>query len=183
MIGPPTEKEMLSESKIKKLTEYEDEDFDLNDRISVMNDIIISKIQKKVNDNTAMTSASYNNISGKFSTPFVKNKKIKLTNAEHLTGAVLSENLLDSLHKYANIVEIPLEEAVGLAAQETTFGKYEGFMRGQDNVLYHDIEKLGNYGAPEEILNDHSYHNDFLYDVPYEVYAAFLRKYPKESYD
>ena len=73
-----------------------------------MKDIINSEIRKKLNDNSANTSDRLLKLQTLFSVPFVKDKKIKLTNSEHLNGSVLSENLLDSLYKYSTLTGVPL---------------------------------------------------------------------------
>lgn len=59
---------------------------------------------------------------GNIAIPYIKERNVKLTNAGKLTGAEFSENLLDSIAKYAGKANIPLETAVGLAAQESGLG-------------------------------------------------------------
>lgn len=54
--------------------------------------------------------------------PFIRNKKITLSNAGLSTGAVISENLLDSIAKYAKEEKLPIKTALGLAAKESTLG-------------------------------------------------------------
>ena len=58
--------------------------------------------------------------------PFIPEKAITLTNASKDTGVTLSTNLLDSVAKYAKIADLPLSSALGLAGQESTFGKGYG---------------------------------------------------------
>lgn len=180
--GPITYGQWLSKSNRKKLSDYADEELDTVDRIFGMKDIINSEIRKKVNDNSANTTDRLLKLQTLFSIPFVQDKKIKLTNSEHLNGSVLSENLLDSLYKYSTLTGVPLQDALGLPAQETTFGKYEGFMGpGASDAIVYDIEKDGNYGSPDQLLNDHAYMSDSYYDPKAEAYRWFHRKYPKES--
>ena len=54
--------------------------------------------------------------------PFIPEKKITLSNAGLATGAVLSENMLDSIAKYADRAGLPVKTALGLATKETTLG-------------------------------------------------------------
>jgi hypothetical protein len=58
--------------------------------------------------------------------PYIPEKAIKLTNAGKDTGVTFSTNLLDSIAKYSNITDLPLKSALGLAGQESTFGKGYG---------------------------------------------------------
>lgn len=64
-------------------------------------------------------------IAKKYDIPFIPEKEITLTNAGSMTGSKISTNLLDSIYKYSKEANLPLQEAIGLPAQETTFGKYE----------------------------------------------------------
>lgn len=57
-----------------------------------------------------------------FDIPFIRDKKITLSNAGLATGAVLSTNMLDSIAKYADRAGLPLKTALGLATKETTLG-------------------------------------------------------------
>lgn len=54
--------------------------------------------------------------------PFINNKRIVLTNAGLSTGAVISENMLDTIAKYAKAAGIPIKTALGIAAKESTLG-------------------------------------------------------------
>lgn len=54
--------------------------------------------------------------------PFIKSKKRTLTNAGLATGAVISENMLDSIADHAQKVGLPIKTAIGLATKETTLG-------------------------------------------------------------
>lgn len=54
--------------------------------------------------------------------PFIKDKRITLSNAGLATGAVLSENMLDSIAKYANAANLPVKTALGLVTKESTLG-------------------------------------------------------------
>ena len=57
-----------------------------------------------------------------YSIPFIESKRRTLTNAGLATGAVISENLLDSIAKYANAAGLPVKTAIGLATKESTLG-------------------------------------------------------------
>lgn len=54
--------------------------------------------------------------------PFIESKKRVLTNAGLATGAVISENLLDTIAKYADASGLPVKTALGLAVKESTLG-------------------------------------------------------------
>lgn len=57
-----------------------------------------------------------------YSIPFIESKRRTLTNAGLATGAVISENLLDSIAKYADAAGLPVKTAIGLATKESTLG-------------------------------------------------------------
>lgn len=82
--------------------------------------------------------------------PFIKDKQITLTNAGKLTGAKLSTNMLDSLAKYGAITGLPIQSAIGLAGQESTFGTLSS------SVEPYDVN-------PQYLVNDHAYY----WDNPY----------------
>ena len=54
--------------------------------------------------------------------PFIDSKRRTLTNAGLATGAIISENLLDTIAKYANQAGLPIKTALGLAVKESTLG-------------------------------------------------------------
>ena len=54
--------------------------------------------------------------------PFIKSKKRTLTNAGLATGAVISENMLDTIAKHADKAGLPIKTALGLAVKESTLG-------------------------------------------------------------
>lgn len=81
--------------------------------------------------------------------PYIPEKTIKLTNAGKDTGVTFSTNLLDSIAKYANITDLPLKSALGLAGQESTFGKGYG-------VEKQDVR-------PSTLVSDWSY--DYFYNM------------------
>lgn len=58
----------------------------------------------------------------RYDIPFIKNKRITLSNAGLATGAVLSTNLLDTIAKYADQAKLPIKTAIGLATKESTLG-------------------------------------------------------------
>ena len=86
----------------------------------------------------------YDQRSEKEKIPFIKDKQIQLTNAGKLTGAKLSTNMLDSIAKYGAITGVPIQTAIGLAGQESTFGTNRSEMEP------HDIN-------PRYLVNDHDY--------------------------
>ena len=69
---------------------------------------------------------NYGNVSPtvSYSIPFIKSKKRTLTNAGLATGAVISENMLDSIAKYAKASGLPIKTALGLAIKESTLGNW-----------------------------------------------------------
>lgn len=69
---------------------------------------------------------NYGNVSPtvSYSIPFIKSKKRTLTNAGFATGAVISENMLDSIAKYAKVSGLPVKTALGLAVKESTLGNW-----------------------------------------------------------
>lgn len=83
--------------------------------------------------------------------PYIPKKRIRLTNAGKDTGAVLSTNMLDSIAKYANKVGLPIQSALGLVGQESTFGN--GYDRKAKDIL------------PSELISNWSY----LADNPYSA--------------
>lgn len=71
--------------------------------------------------------------------PFIKSKKRTLTNAGLATGAVISENMLDSIAYHAQKVGLPIKTAIGLATKETTLGN------GTVDGTFHTLFKKGSY--------------------------------------
>ena len=71
--------------------------------------------------------------------PFIKSKKRTLTNAGLATGAVISENMLDSIAEHAQKVGLPIKTAIGLATKETTLGNWT------DDGTFHTLFKKGSY--------------------------------------
>lgn len=57
-----------------------------------------------------------------FSIPFIESKRRTLTNAGLATGAIISENMLDTIAKYAKAASLPIKTAIGLAVKESTLG-------------------------------------------------------------
>ena len=84
--------------------------------------------------------------------PFIEDKQITLTDAGKLTGATLSTNMLDSLAKYGAITGLPVQSAIGLAGQESTFGTVSGYLTP------YDIN-------PSHLVNDHAYANNPYADL------------------
>ena len=182
-VGVLTEEEMLR-SKKKNLTDYRSEDFPPMIRFFGEEDHIKNVIRKRVNDPNAFSEKRFSDISDKYYTPFLKDKKIVLTDSENLTGATLSENLLDSIYKYSKIVGIPLQDAVGLAAQESTFGKYEGWMdpTSKMSVLAATGDVTQGFD-PIKNLHNHTFVDDFYYSPANEARNWFYRKSPNEHRD
>ena len=178
----PTEEEFLNIKK-KNLNDYELKNFDPWIRFFGERDHILDQIRKRTNED-AFTQKRRFAIAEKYTAPFIKDKEIVLTNSGNLTGAKLSENLLDSLYKYSDVVGIPVQDAIGLAAQETTFGKFHGLMDPKDK-----ISVLAATGNPEhgfdpiESLHNHSYEEDAYYDPANEVRRWLSRKYPNIKED
>lgn len=57
-----------------------------------------------------------------FNIPFIEDKRLTLTDAGLATGAIISENLLDSIAKNAVAANLPIKTALGLAVKESTLG-------------------------------------------------------------
>ena len=74
-----------------------------------------------------------------YSIPFIKSKKRTLTNAGLATGAVISENMLDTIAKHAETVGLPIKTALGLATKETTLGNWT------DDKTFHTLFKKGSF--------------------------------------
>lgn len=76
----------------------------------------------------------------KFNVPYLKDKEITLSKAGSMTGTTLTTNLLDSIQKYADKVKLPIQEAIGLAAQESTLGqRVLPRIGGQKEYIPYDI--------------------------------------------
>ena len=78
--------------------------------------------------------------------PYLSEKSITLTNAGKDTGVTLSTNVLDSIAKYAKNAELSLFSALGLAGQESTFGK--GYNVEAKEILPSILVSNWNYGNP-----------------------------------
>lgn len=81
--------------------------------------------------------------------PFIKSKKRTLTNAGLATGAVISENMLDSIADHAQKVGLPIKTAIGLATKESTLGNWT------DDRTFHTLFKEGsaNYRMYKNMYN------------------------------
>jgi len=100
----------------------------------------------------------------RYAIPYLQDKEIKV-------GGVgrVPTNALDSLAKYAGIVDVPLEEALGLAAQETGFGaipyiNYDTQFNGETV----NSRELGNssYFRNFGIIPAENFVRDFRYNKP-----------------
>ena len=178
----PTEEEFLKTKK-KNLNDYELKNFDPWIRFFGENEHILNEIRKRTNED-AFTQKRRFAIAEKYTAPFIKDKEIVLTNSGNLTGAKLSENLLDSLYKYSDVVGIPVQDAIGLAAQETTFGKFYGLMDPKDKTSV--LAATGNVETgfdPTYSLHNHSYESDAFYDPANEVYGWISKNNPNVKGD
>ena len=143
----------------------------------------LSEIEPLLNERKNIEQALINKrqeLSEKHKVPYLKDKEITLTNAGSMTGARLTTNLLDSIAKYANKTGLSLQEAVGLAAQETTFG--------QNIRLFNKIYNNSNYDDyyVEDILSDWRYKskdvNEYL-EKKLNTPSAEAARLQKESFD
>ena len=87
------------------------------DNARYKNDVVYRMSIKKDNYGNVNPTVSY-------PIPFIKSKKRTLTNAGLATGAVISENMLDSIAKYAKASGLPVKTALGLAVKESTLGNW-----------------------------------------------------------
>ena len=125
----------------------------------------------------AAKSSAYPKYKG-INIPFINDKKITLTNAGLATGAVISENLLDSIAKYANRAGLPIKTALGLATKESTLGN------PTDDATYNILRGIKNDNRPAKqyINNGHdvwardlvNYYKDYW--NPYETAIAYAKK-------
>lgn len=100
-------------------------------------DVLSSKmknLQKKTN-------------SGNIAIPYIAEKNIKLTNAGKLTGAEFSTNMLDSIAKYAARAKLPIKQAIGLAAQESSLGNAntEGYIPQKERGVIYGSSLISNW--------------------------------------
>ena len=107
-----------------------------------------------------------------FTIPFIKEKRRTLTNAGLATGAVLSENMLDSIAKYAKIEGLPIKTALGLVTKESTLGnptddKSVYKLMGKDKALFFKR------GSGEQFINNEGQ----------DVWARTLVNYYKDSWN
>lgn len=100
----------------------------------------------------------------KYSIPYLEDKEIKVKGVGRVTT-----NALDSLAKYAAIVGVPLEEALGLSAQETAFGaapyyNYDSKINGETI----SSRALGNssYFRNFGVIPAENFVRDFRYNKP-----------------
>lgn len=99
-----------------------------------------------------------------YAIPYLEDKEIKVKGV----GRVPT-NALDSLAKYAAITDVPLEEALGLSAQETAFGaipyyNYDSKINGKtiSSRALGNSSYFRNYG----IIPAENFVRDFAYDKP-----------------
>lgn len=143
-------------------------------------DRVINSVYSQVQDplsRFAIKSAAYP-IYNDFDIPFIEEKRKTLTNAGLATGAVISENMLDTIAKYANRAGLPLKTALGLATKESTLGN------PTDDATYNMLRRLeNNFKGTEQHINDGSevwarglvnYYKD--YQNPYESSITYAKK-------
>ena len=149
------------------------------------------KINYKRWDNAELTS---------YPVPFIKDKRITLTNAGRATGAVLSTNLLDSLADNAVRGGLDPKTMIGISTKETTLGNptddrsafnLSSGIRQQFNGKYPGTEQHINYWGDalnerEDVIN---YHKGHQTDDPrsggksvLQEAAEFFSKHP-DSYN
>lgn len=84
--------------------------------------------------------------------PFVESKRRTLSNAGLATGAIISENMLDSIAKYANLEGLPLKTALGIAVKESTLGNPTDD-KSVYKLLGEDKAKFFKRGAGNQFIN------------------------------
>lgn len=84
--------------------------------------------------------------------PYIPEKRVRLTNAGKLTGAEFSTNMLDSIAKYGAKANLPIKQALGLAAQESTFGnaKTNGYKSQKDRGVIYGSSLISNWAHGRE---------------------------------
>ena len=102
------------------------------DNARYKNDIVYRMSIKRDNYGNVNPTVSY-------PIPFIKSKKRTLTNAGFATGAVISENMLDSIAKYAKASGLPIKTALGLAVKESTLGNWT------DDKTFSTLFKKGSF--------------------------------------
>lgn len=98
------------------------------------------------------------------------NKEIKVKPKGSTIPVTISINALDSVAKYAGITGTPIETALGLAMQETGFGRRPAFNYGKLGTNY-SSKDLGNtnffknFGSipAEYLVRDFRYNGDIVY--------------------
>lgn len=123
--------------------------------------------ESRENEMARTISSFGNKVNHDYDIPYIDSLEIKIPGF----GRV-SSNALDSLAKYANIADIPLKDAIGLAAHETNFGAIPHYSVAQniDEDLKHKIERevhnasfFRNFGR----IPANSFVNDYhFYDLP-----------------
>lgn len=83
--------------------------------------------------------------------PFIESKRRTLTNAGLATGAVISENILDTIAKYANAAGLPVKTAIGLAVKESTLGNPTDDTSIYSLLNKEDIQWFKNRGTGQHI--------------------------------
>jgi len=83
--------------------------------------------------------------------PFIETKRRTLTNAGLATGAIISENMLDTIAKYANAAGLPVKTAIGLAVKESTLGNPTDDTSVYSLLNKEDIQWFKNRGTGQHI--------------------------------
>lgn len=107
-----------------------------------------------------------------FKIPFIKEKRRTLTNAGLATGAVLSENMLDSIAKYAEIEGLPIKTALGLITKESTLGNPT-----DDKSVYKLI------GKDKALFFKRGSRGQFINNEGQDAWARALVNYNKDTWN
>ena len=138
------------------------------------NDSPTKEASTRIEDSLNTKAIVRNTAPREYYIPYIEEKEIKVPGA----GRV-SSNALDSLAKYANIVGVPVEEAIGLAVEETKLGGIPLFSMKANLEKYKEdhgtempkpqqqaLERaalnssyMRNFGgiSPQFLINDHEY--------------------------
>ena len=172
------------EKKIKSELDKLKEEIEFNDRISdidkdnLLNDVEHTKKYPISHAVTIRSNLNWNKkdkIDQENKIPFISEKFIELSDAGKSTGVGLSTNQLDSIALHAGKSGLDIRDALGIVAQETTFGKYpgtifittkEGFNNFSsngdpdfrpENFIYADGVR------PSELVNNHHFYTQDPY--------------------
>lgn len=120
----------------------------------------------------------------KYYIPYIKEKSITISGNNKDRGAVISTNMLDSIAKYSKRAGIPLQDGLGLIAQESTLGnaKERGIGRSYDrpsnNKGWYGKNSGYNGWSPVLISSDW----DYLTRNPYSDYKIDRQQAEPQPY-